>query len=64
MSNYSRYSRDRDMKILGVFDRLVPSTRQLIYNLHSPTYLHCKYVSILAGHFAYGSLIFEIGQNI
>jgi putative two-component system response regulator len=47
----SDYSRERDMKILGVFDRLVPSTRQLICNLHSPTYLHCKYLSILARHF-------------
>jgi putative two-component system response regulator len=43
--------RERDMKTLGVFDRLVPSTRQLVCDLHSPTYLHCKYVAILARHF-------------
>jgi putative two-component system response regulator len=47
----SDYSREHDMKILGIFDRLVPSTRQLICDLHSPTYFHCKYVAILARHF-------------
>lgn len=45
------YSREHDMKILGLFNRLAPSTRQLICDLHFPTYLHCKYVAILARHF-------------
>jgi len=47
----SDYSREHDMKMLGIFDRLEPSTRQLICDLHSPTYLHCKYVAIMARHF-------------
>jgi len=47
----SQHSRNADMKILGVFDRLVPSTRELICKLHVPTYIHCKCLSFLARDF-------------
>ncbi len=47
----TQHSRNADMKILGAFDRLVPSTRELICKLHTPTYIHCKCLSFLARHF-------------
>jgi putative two-component system response regulator len=47
----SDYSREYDIQILGLSDLLQPSTKQIIYTLHSPTYLHCKYLSILSRYF-------------